>query len=185
MKRTAIIKKYSDRRLYDTGERQYVTLEDIARMIRDGVEVQVVESRTGQDITRVILSQIIMEESRSGGGGLPLKLLHQLVIASDHAMHDFLSWYLDTALDVYKKAGSALRSGVSEARTAVTSPVEFVRNLLGAQPKPPERAASELDELRRQVEELEDLLTRRRRQQAPRKPRKPRKTSKSQQTQQG
>jgi hypothetical protein len=95
-----------------------------------------------------------------------VKLLHQLVVASDRATHEFLSWYLDTAFELYRKAGSAVRSGVSEARTAVSSPMDFVRRLLSREPGPPEGANPEIEELRRQVRELEARLTRRERRKA-------------------
>lgn len=151
--RKTVVKKYSDRRLYDTANRRYVNLEDIARIVREGDDVEVVDAATGKDLTRFVLTQIIMEDSREGESGLPLKLLRQLVIASDRATHDFLSWYLETALELYKKAGAALWSGVSEARSAVSSPVEYVRHLVA-----PERDNGEIEELRRQVRDLEARL---------------------------
>jgi polyhydroxyalkanoate synthesis repressor PhaR len=157
-----VVKKYSDRRLYDTGNRRYVNLEDIARLIREGVEVEVVDAATGKDLTRLVLTQIIMEDSREGESGLPLKLLRQLVVASDRATHDFLSWYLETALELYKKAGAALWSGVTEARSAFSSPVDYVRHLMGAQ---------EIEELRRQVRDLETRLAAFERRRTPRKQR--------------
>jgi polyhydroxyalkanoate synthesis repressor PhaR len=167
--RKAVIKKYSDRRLYFSTARRYVNLDEIARMIREGVDVEVLDARTGKDLTRVVLTQIIMEDIRDGEAGVPVKLLHQLVVASDRATHEFLSWYLDTAFELYRKAGSALRSGVSEARSAVSSPMDFVRLLLSRQPGPPETASPEMEELRRQVRELEARLARRERRRAKRK----------------
>jgi polyhydroxyalkanoate synthesis repressor PhaR len=154
--RRALIKKYSDRRLYDSTARRYVNLDELARMIREGVDVQVLDARTGKDLTRVILTQIIMDDTRDGEASLPLKLLRQLVLASDRATHEFLSWYLETAFDLYKKAGTALRSGVSEAKSVVSSPVDFVRNLLSSD-------NPELEDLRRRVKELEARLARRER----------------------
>ncbi len=161
------IKKYSDRRLYDTGARRYVNLDEIARMIREGEDVEVVDSRTGEDITRVILTQIVMEDIRDGGTALPLKLLRELVIASDRTTHEFLSWYLETANELYRKAGTTIRSRVSEARSAVSNPVDFVRGLLGGTERQAEGA--EIEELRRRVQELEKQLARRPRSKAARK----------------
>lgn len=168
--RKALIKKYSDRRLYDTGARRYVNLDEIARMVREGVDVEVRDAGTGKDLTRVILTQIVMEEARSGEAGLPLKLLRQLVVTTDQATHEVLSWYVDTAFDLSKKAGAALRSGVSEAKSAVSSPMEFVRNLLAGEPQPP-RNNAEVEELRRQVRELEARLAQRGRSKSGRKKR--------------
>lgn len=141
-----VIKKYENRRLYDTGASRYVNLEDVARMIRDGTEVQVVDARTGQDLTRVILTQIIMEDAKGHESGLPLELLRKLIVASDRATHDFLSWYLTTVTDMYQKAQSALQ----------TRPLDLVRNLFSSQAQP--APAEELEALRRRIEELEGRL---------------------------
>jgi polyhydroxyalkanoate synthesis repressor PhaR len=158
--RKLVIKKYSDRRLYDSSARRYVNLEDIGRLIREGADVEVRDARTGKDLTRMVLTQIIVEDARDEETALPMKLLRQLVLASDRATHDFLSWYLETAFDLYQKAGSALRTRVSEARLAVTSPVEYLRNLLSGQPRAPEPDPGELEELRRRIQELEARLSR-------------------------
>src|SRR5579872_1128509 len=90
-----VIKKYSDRRLYDPSASRYVTLEDIARMVREGAELKVVDARSGKDLTYVTLTQIILEDARQRETPLPLHLLEQLVRASDKATHEFLSWYLN------------------------------------------------------------------------------------------
>lgn len=77
-----IIRKYPNRRLYDTSSGRYVNLEDVAQLIRQGVDVQVVDARTGDDLTRVILTQIIVEDAKEQPAGLPLDLLRQLVMAT-------------------------------------------------------------------------------------------------------
>ena len=92
--RKAVIRKYENRRLYDTGASRYVNLDDVARMVREGVDVQVVDARSGEDLTRVILTQVIMEDAKGRESGLPLELLRKLIVASDHATHEFLTWYL-------------------------------------------------------------------------------------------
>jgi len=83
------------------------------------------------------------------------------VVASDRVTHDFLSWYLDTALDLYKKTGAAVVSRVSEAKSVVSNPVEFVRRLLGAEAQPPQAESAQVEDLRRQVQDLEARLARR------------------------
>jgi polyhydroxyalkanoate synthesis repressor PhaR len=153
---TAVIRKYGDRRLYDTAASRYVKLEDIARMIREGVEVEVVDARTGKDLTRVVLTEIVMEDARDRDTGLPMHFLRQLVVASDRATHEFLSWYLNGTLDIYKKAQEALHSRISEARQVVSSPLDFVRHVLGQ--APPAAGENELEQLRRRVAELEARL---------------------------
>ncbi len=89
-----LIRKYPDRRLYDTSSGRYVKLDDIARVVRDGSEVRVVDGRTGKDVTHIILTQIIAGTAKERQLALPLQLLTQIVRASDKATHDFLSWYL-------------------------------------------------------------------------------------------
>ena len=158
-----VIKKYSDRRLYDSGASRYVKLEDVARMVREGIEVKVVDARSGKDLTYLILTQIILEDARERGTPLPLQLLMQLVRASDRATHDFLSWYLNNTLDLYQKAQDAVRARLPEAKAAVARPIEFVRNLLAehpAPPSPPAAGMTEVERLRRRVEELESQLVR-------------------------
>lgn len=154
-----LIRKYSDRRLYDTNASRYVKLEDIARMVRDGIDVRVVDGKTGKDLTHVIFTQIIVEDARDREIALPLQLLTQLVRASDKATHDFLTWYLNSTLDLYKKAQDSVHTRLTSAKSAVASPLEFVTNLLaGESSPPPEHKTSEIEELRLRVEELQARL---------------------------
>jgi len=154
-----VIKKYSDRRLYDSSASRYVTLEDVARMVREGIDVKVVDVRSGRDLTYFTLTQIILEDARQRETPLPLQLLQQLVRASDKATHDFLSWYLNSSLDLYQKAQDAVRTRFPEAKAAVARPIEFVRNLL-AENAGPVSEVSEVEKLRRRVDELEARLAR-------------------------
>lgn len=149
--RKAIIRKYENRRLYDTTASRYINLDDVARMVRDGVEVQVVDARTGEDLTRVILTQVIMENAKGKESGLPLDLLRKLIVASDHATHEFLTWYLTTVTEMYQKAQSALQ----------TRPLDLVRNLFSSPAAPAlPTPAEEVQALRRRVQELEERLER-------------------------
>lgn len=153
-----VIKKYSDRRLYDSRASRYVKLEDIARMVRDGIDVKVVDARSGKDLTYLILTQIILEHARDQEIPLPLQFLQQLVRASDKATHEFLSWYLDSTLDLYQKVQDTLRTRLPEAKAAVSRPVEFVRNLLAEHswpPSAPAPGAPEFEHLRHSVKEPE------------------------------
>jgi polyhydroxyalkanoate synthesis repressor PhaR len=159
-----LIRKYSDRRLYDTGASRYVKLDDIARMVRDGIDVRVVDGRSGKDLTNLVYTQIIVENAREREIALPLQLLTQLVRASDKATHDFLTWYLNNTLDLYKKAQETVHTRLSTAKSAVASPLEFVRNLLAGRSLPsqtPEAGAEELEKLRRQIEVLQARLQKR------------------------
>ena len=114
-----VIKKYGNRRLYDTSTSQYINLEEIATLIRKGKEVRVVDAKTGQDLTRVTLTQIVVEDAKEGPTGLPLELLRQLIVASDQVGREFVMWYLNSAFSAYQKVRESLQSGLSEVRSAV------------------------------------------------------------------
>ena len=164
LKPKLVIKKYSDRRLYDASASRYVKLDDIARLVREGVDVKVVDARSGKDLTHFILTQIILDDARERETPLPLQLLQQLVRASDKATHDFLSWYLDSTLDLYQKAQETVRTRLPEAKAAVARPIEFVRKMMAersAAPEQPTPETSEVEKLRRRLEELEARLAER------------------------
>ena len=142
-----VIKKYGNRRLYDTAASRYVNLERIAALVRKGAEVRVVDAKTGADLTRATLTQIIMEEAKEQPAGLPLELLRQLIVASDQVREEFMTWYLKSAMDAYHQVQSTLQGGL---RSAVLSPLELMRSLI-----PGTGENSELQQLRKRVEELE------------------------------
>jgi polyhydroxyalkanoate synthesis repressor PhaR len=154
-----VIRKYSNRRLYNTSTRKYVNLQEIAALIRKGADVQVVDVKTGEDLTRVVLSQIIVEDAKDQPTGLPLDLLRQLIVASDQAGQEFIMWYLRSAFDAYHKMQETLQTGLQEARTAALSPFHLMKNLLsGASGSP---SNGELEQLRHRVAELEEALRKR------------------------
>ncbi len=161
---TTVIRKYPNRRLYDTSAGRYVNLEDLARMVREGADIRVVDAKSGEDITRVILTQIIVEDAKGQPTGLPLELLRQLIVASDRAGQEFIMWYLKSAFDAYQKVQDAVQTRLSDVRTAAMSPLSMVKNFLGA-PAPPQ-AEGELEQLRRRIAELEARLEQPRRKRA-------------------
>jgi len=155
-----LIKKYGNRRLYDTTGSRYVNLDDLAALVREGKEVRVVDAKSGRDLTRVTLTQIITEDAKDKPTGLPLELLRQLVIASDEVRQEFLMWYLKSAFDTYQKVQDAVQSRLSEVQSAIFSPVEMMKRFLGsATSAPPQSdAPTEVEALRRRVAELEARL---------------------------
>ena len=164
---TVVIKKYGNRRLYDTAGSRYVNLDDIAGFVRQGKDVQVVDAKTGQDLTRVTLTQVIMEDAKDKPTGLPLELLRQLVIASDEVRQEFVMWYLKSAFDAYQKVQDAVQSRLGEVQSAIVSPLDMMKKFLGDAPaaQPQAQAEPELDKLRARLAELEarlDKPTRRR-----------------------
>lgn len=173
------IKKYSNRRMYDTESSRYVNLEEVAALVRGGQEIQVLDAKTGEDLTRHVLTQIIVEESREPGGGPPLDFLRDLVRSTDRAQKDFLHWYLGTAAEAYEKMQQAWRGPVPwpslkaqrvawakmwDPFGAVRRMVERVQEVAApSEPEPEETggdARAALAELRQRVEELEARLTR-------------------------
>src|SRR5205807_7201786 len=92
-----VIKRYSNRKLYDTQESRYVTLEELEELIRAGKEISVVDVSTGEDLTSVTLAQIILENERSHRAGLPTAFLHQL-IKHGEAWQDFVQKSLKSSL---------------------------------------------------------------------------------------
>src|SRR5262245_679289 len=93
-----VIKRYSNRKLYDTQESRYVTLEEIEEMIRGGKEISVVDASTGEDLTSVTLAQIILENERNRRAALPSAFLHQL-IKHGEAWQEFVQRSMRSSLE--------------------------------------------------------------------------------------
>lgn len=129
------IKRYDNRKLYDTQASAYVSLDDIADLVRRGETVEVVDNATGEDLTAQTLTQIILEEGKSGRQVIPSELLHQLL----------------------RRSGEMFDTGIDQIRSTVD---DFMKGSLGrlknAMQSP---RAQELDELRTQLRRLERRLT--------------------------
>lgn len=97
------IKKYSNRRLYDTSESRYITLDELAQKIRAGHRAKVVDAKSGADLTQATFAQIILE-SRRAARLLPVPLLEKLIRMGDDALSEFFSSYMSWALDIYLQA---------------------------------------------------------------------------------
>jgi polyhydroxyalkanoate synthesis repressor PhaR len=96
-----IIKKYANRRLYDTGRSSYVTLEDLCLMVKEGHDFVVQDAKSGEDLTRQVLTQIIVDQEAKGGNLLPLPFLRQLIGFYGDNMQAFLPNYLEQALGTF------------------------------------------------------------------------------------
>ncbi|MES2001469.1 MAG: polyhydroxyalkanoate synthesis repressor PhaR [Pseudomonadota bacterium] len=103
------IKKYANRRLYDTESSAYITLDRLAQMVRDGREFEVVDAKSGDDITRHVLTQIIVDEEARGSTMLPLNFLKQIIGLYGNSMQNFVPQYLEAAMDALKRNQSAAR----------------------------------------------------------------------------
>ncbi|MBT2133728.1 polyhydroxyalkanoate synthesis repressor PhaR [Croceibacterium sp. LX-88] len=97
-----IIKKYANRRLYNTQSSSYITLEDLSRMTRNGIDFQVLDAKTGADITHAILTQIIMEEEASGEQMLPISFLRQLIAMYGNSMQSLMPHYLEATMENFR-----------------------------------------------------------------------------------
>lgn len=93
-----VIKKYANRRLYNTATSAYVTLDDLATMVKQGEDFQVFDAKTNEDITRSVLTQIIFEEEGKGNNLLPINFLRQLIRFYDDSLQVFVPGYLELSL---------------------------------------------------------------------------------------
>jgi len=142
-----IIKKYANRRLYDTESSTYITLERLAEMVRQKREFQVVDAKSGEDITRGVLTQIIMDEESRGSTMLPVNFLRQLIGMYGNQIQSVVPQYLEASLDALQRNQSQMREAVAGALAANPFAEIARRNMelftaAGGQPKPAEAAAS-------------------------------------------
>jgi polyhydroxyalkanoate synthesis repressor PhaR len=142
-----VIRKYGNRRLYNTSDSRYINLDDLAALVRNGNDVQVVDAKTGEDLTRVTLTQVIVEDARNPGAGLPLDVLRQLIMASHQIAREGMTWF--------QPAFDALRGAASSPY----SPVQMMRNLVGGS-EAGDSASEELQDLKRRIAELEKRKSR-------------------------
>ena len=103
------IKKYANRRLYDTESSTYITLDRLAQMVREGREFEVVDAKSGEDITRQVLTQIIVDEEARGSTMLPINFLKQLIGLYGNSMQNFVPSYLEAAMDAFQHNQSAAK----------------------------------------------------------------------------
>lgn len=102
-----LIKKYPNRRLYDTEQSTYVSLSQVADMIRGGRQVEVIDVKTKEDVTAFILTQVILEEARNKNNLLPVPLLHLIIQYGDNVLNEFFEKYLQQTITNYLAFKSA------------------------------------------------------------------------------
>ena len=156
------IKKYANRRLYDTESSSYITLDRLAEMVREGREFEVVDAKSGDDITRHVLTQIIVDEEAHGSTLLPLNFLKQIIGLYGNSMQSFVPNYLEAAMDAFQRNQSAVRDTFG---TGVIADIAK-RNMAlfeGAtqafsgktRDEPPKSSNKEVDALRAELEALQ------------------------------
>ena len=168
-----IVKKYANRRLYNTRSSSYITLDDLARMTREGVDFKVLDAKTGNDITHQILTQIIMEEESGGEQMLPIGFLRQLISMYGHSMQAMMPQYLEASMENFRanqqKLQEAFKASVDPqafARLAETNMAMFKaaanafmpKGEAAAPPPPTPKSGSELDALREQMAAMQRKL---------------------------
>lgn len=107
--KSVVVKKYSNRRLYDTEDSKYITLDELAQKIKKGRDVRVVDASSEEDLTQTTLTQIILESGRAARL-LPINLLTQLIRMDDDELADFFNRYMAWAMDLYSQAKSGARA---------------------------------------------------------------------------
>ena len=126
---TRIIKKYANRRLYDTGASKHVTLNNIREMIVDGIDIQIVEDTTGDDITRALLLQIIVEQEHSGGQPiLTERLLAQLIRFYGNPMQDMMAEYLQKSASTFVDQQRSVQTQMQDL--LANTPIDTMRELV-------------------------------------------------------
>lgn len=175
-KEAIIIKKYANRRLYNTETSAYVTLDDLAEMVKKGEDFQVLDAKTNEDITRSVLTQIIFEqENKEGQNLLPINFLRQVISFYGDQMEGMVPSFLDMSMDSFKKQQDTFRDQMTTSfgidKLVPFNPFDeqikanmalFEKSLTMfnpfAAPATPAKPANELDILKAQMEEMKKKL---------------------------
>jgi polyhydroxyalkanoate synthesis repressor PhaR len=159
------IKKYANRRLYNTESSSYITLEHLAEMVRQKREFKVIDAKSGEDITHSVLTQIIMDEEARGSTMLPVNFLRQLIGLYGGQMQAAVPQYLEASLDAFQRNQSQMRETMAGAFAANPFAEMARRNMemfaaaaTGAKPAAEAEQKQELAELRAQLAELQKKL---------------------------
>ena len=169
--KVVVIKKYANRRLYDTESSTYITLDRLGQMVRQKRDFKVVDAKTGEDITHSVLTQIIMDEEARGTTMLPVNFLRQLIGMYGDSMQSFVPQYLEASLEALNRNQNQFRDAVSGAFTAnplaeltrrnmemFTAAASGLKPTPGKDAPPQADTKSELAELRAQLAEMQKKL---------------------------
>lgn len=148
------VKKYGNRRLYDTARSRYVTIEELAETVRDGSEIRVIDAKTGDDLTQATLAQMILE-SRGASRLLPVPFLVQLIRMGDDAVAEFFSRWLIAALEGYLQA----KQGAGGGPFGTILQLPFAAgNAWARMLSPRSEPKDEVGDLRRELDELKAAM---------------------------
>jgi polyhydroxyalkanoate synthesis repressor PhaR len=163
-----VIKKYANRRLYNTQSSSYVTLDHLCELVKQGIEFEVRDARTGADITRSVLTQIIFEEEAKGQNLMPIGFLRQLIRFYGDPMQSFVPGYLDLSMQSFIKAQQDMRGRIADALGSGHQAVEqlvrqnmamFERSMQVLAPPPEASSSGDLKEIKLQMDEMRRQLT--------------------------
>jgi polyhydroxyalkanoate synthesis repressor PhaR len=161
------IKKYANRRLYDTESSTYITLDRLAQMVREGREFEVVDAKSGEDITRQVLTQIIVdEEARGGATMLPINFLKQLIGLYGNSMQTFVPQYLEAAMEAFQRNQNAARDAFSGnvfadlAKRNMAMFEDAAQALTGKKSETKQPSTSEVEQLRAELAALQAKVDR-------------------------
>ena len=129
MTKERLIKKYANRRLYDASISKHVTLEDIRDLIVRGEKIKVVEDKTGEDITRLILLQVIAEQEQFGKPILTTQLLESIIRYYGGPMQDFMAGYLEQSVAAFMRQQESVQQQISQMLTTAPPPMNAMAEL--------------------------------------------------------
>lgn len=174
-----VIKKYANRRLYNTAKSSYVTLDDLAVMVREGQDFVVKDAKSGDDITRSVLAQIIFEEESKGQNLLPVKFLRQLIGLYGDSLEGLVPGYLEASMDSFTQNQESMREqldsmmGQSPVMTNMENlargNMEWMENAVkmfspfanpATEPEPETSGNEELDALKQQLAAMQEQISR-------------------------
>jgi polyhydroxyalkanoate synthesis repressor PhaR len=172
-----IIKKYENRRLYNTLTSQYINQDQVAQLVRDGHDVRVLDAVTGEDLTRLVLAQIVLEDAKAPDSVFPLDVLRQMIVASGKATQDSALRYMKFMMDIYQNAYRAMpaitnpfemmagqraqpqQAAVPASGSAAANPTAESKRRRPAAKKSQTAKAGEMAELKKRIQELEVALS--------------------------
>lgn len=126
-----LIKRYPNRRLYDTQASQYITLEDLARLVADGREVQIVDSKDGEDLTRRVLVQVLLLDDQAHKlDCLPVDFLRTLIRLKDPSMMKLFEHYVGTTLTTFTIAQQAMQQNLELLQKMAPAPSELIGSII-------------------------------------------------------
>jgi len=159
-----LIKKYENRRLYDATNSRYVNLDEVAQFVKLGYDVRVVDAASGEDITRLILTQIIAEGAKTPDSTFPLDVLRHMIIASGRASEEGALRYIKAMTDMYQSTMKAMAPALNpfdfmQAQTEEGQDGGQGDDATPRQPRSEQRKSQEVEHLKQRLAELEKLVT--------------------------